>query len=460
MEQLSSTSDTIISDMNDDCLLEVFQYLELIDLLAAADVSSRFRQIAQRQFALPKFKNDFLCIRCSPSNHYLDSDNLRHEIYLGTKQKDDFKKRKVICKDCSLDCLVLYVSKFLRIFGASVKSIKLFKYPKIEEDTFNSPEDKYKKIILDLVSRYCSGTLTELEIYHCDLTGEIEVIIRPLLARLQKLLINGCEYSKLFGKMLSPWTPELRALHLSYKPAHRISHEMQLDDILRQSFPKLTRISFDSINGEKSYDIEEFLRMNPQLKHIGMVDCSSIHRSIIQSIATHVPHIETLEIDRIFGWSDTHLRYCGRLNGLSTLKLCADDQFNTVLIDQTFMTSILYEIHVAKIALQHLYVSRIGNQQFERTEQLVDAISKLRILKTLWLIRVNALKMSDIFRICEQLKELLVLKLLSNKIFISADDLLQMIKNARTLRSLQYSEWQNFFEKHRRSVREQRRIKE
>lgn len=458
MEQIS-TSNTIISDMNDDCLLEVFQYLELIDLLAAADVSRRFRQIAQRQFALSEFKNDILEISCS-SEYKTPQPFTYREIFLRPKLKTERKVRKYICKNSSFNCLVLYVSKFLRIFGASVKSIWLFRYLYIVEDNFNSPQHKYKNMILDLVSRYCSGTLTELQIYHCDLTGETEVIMRPLLARLQSLTINGCDYSKLFGQMLSLWSPELRELHLSYRPDCRISHEMELDGILRQSFPKLTMISFRSISGEKSYDIEEFLRINPQLTHFGMVDCSSMHGSIIQSIATHVPHIETIEIDRIFGLGNTHLKYCGRLNGLTTLKLCFYERFNEVRIDQQFMTSILYEIHVAKIALQHLHVLGISTQKFERTEQLVDAISKLKTLKTLWLMRVYTLKMSNIFRICEQLKELLDLKLLFNEIVISADDLLQMIKHAQKLRSLQYSEYDHFFENHRLSVRAKREREE
>lgn len=434
MEPLYSVSDTIITDLNDDCLLEVFQRLELIDLLGAADVCCRFRQIAQRQFALPKFKNDVLEIDWSfPWAYRL--------LFLRPRPTRSIDKaREIKIEEKTLNYLVLYVSKLLRIFGASVKSIKL-------DGMFHAKEDKlathiYRRVILGLIIRYCSGTLSELELIDCDLTGETEIIMRPLLAHLQKLTIKGCEYSKLFGQMLSLWSPGLRELYLSYelRGYPLISLEMELEDILRQSFPKLTMISFGSITGENIYDIEEFLKLNPQLKKIGVVNCPSINGNFIRSIAMHVPRVETIEIDRIFKLNDTVLKYCGKLNCLSTLKLCTYDNENrSILIDQTFMTTILHEMHVAKIALQHLHVKRCGAQEFERTEQLVDAISEFKGLKTLWLIRLK-LKMSHILRICEQLRELLELKLVCNEIVMPADGLLQMIKYAQKLQSLYYFE--------------------
>lgn len=253
------------------------------------------------------------------------------------------------------------MSQILRLFGASIKFIKL------EGTHKDRPVEiflKGQRIILDLVSRYCSGTLIELNISQCDLTGEIEITIRPLLLHLQKLIINECRYSQLFGQMLSKWSPDLRELQFSYdfiqQPwirGHIFLNDMQFRDVLHQSFPKLTLISFRSIHDDIFDDIQEFLKLNPQLKKIGLVDCPNISGNIFQSIVAHVPGIESIEIDRVNRMNDSNsLKYCGRMNCLNTLKLCTFGFSGCSPIDHAFIPSLSHEIHAAKIALQHLYV--------------------------------------------------------------------------------------------------------
>lgn len=48
---------TTILTLNDDCFLEIFQYLDLIDLCAVADTCRRFRQNAKACFAYSKREN-------------------------------------------------------------------------------------------------------------------------------------------------------------------------------------------------------------------------------------------------------------------------------------------------------------------------------------------------------------------------------------------------------------------
>lgn len=206
METSSVGSDTVISDLNDDCLLEVFKYLDLENLLVAGDVCRRFRLNARSHFAL-KFKEDRLHIgRGSlPYGH----------LYLSPRNKfvQTCSMRGILRLSESLKAFLPRVSQILRLFGSSIKFIKLGGTCK------NRPVEifaKGQRIILDLVSRYCSGTLIELNISQCDLTGEIEITIRPLLLHLQKLIISECRYSQLFGQMLSKWSPNLRESQFSY----------------------------------------------------------------------------------------------------------------------------------------------------------------------------------------------------------------------------------------------------
>lgn len=39
--------------------------------------------------------------------------------------------------------------------------------------------------------------------------------------------------------------------------------------------------------------------MNPQIKHIRILCCSNVDGNIFQSIATHVVHIETIQMSRV-----------------------------------------------------------------------------------------------------------------------------------------------------------------
>lgn len=444
MEPLNRSSNTVISDLNDDCIAEVFKCLPLKDLCAVADVCRRFRQNALNHFALPKYKKDILTIDCGSLISYMTL-NLRN-----TWTASHYTRKNTFRGMYSVDEKLLQISRFLRVFGGSVKFIKLQDFvPTQEEHT--ARQSKCNRIILDMISRYCSGTLLELQLHQFDLTGRNEASMRPLLLHLQKLIIIECKYSKLFEQMLSTWSPELCELHFYHDVVHPrhgnlFSIEMQIEDILRTSFRKLTLISFRSIYGEKSYDLDQFLKLNPQLQRIGLVDCPNIHGNIFKSIATHVPDIEAIEIDKINTLDNSTLKYCGKLNCLSTLKLCTMGH-RRASIDQTFITSILYEIQEARIALQHLHVYvGEGIERFERTEQLVDAISKLQTLKTLWLLKIPRLKVSHIFGICEQLLHLSDLRLQHNQIMMTADDLLEIISKAQKLQSLRYTEEKYLFE--------------
>lgn len=441
--KINTSSKTTILDLNSDCMLEVFKYLDLKDLCATGDVCRHFRENAQNYFALPKFKKDILEIVCAPYPQLVMS------------RRDNFsveKMRVIELEGMSFNKKLLHISRVLRIFGVSVRSIKLYEGRRCDGD--NLP--KCNRFILNLIGRYCSGTLIELDLYQCDLTGEIEKTMRPLLLHLERLIICECKYSKLFGQMLSMWSPELRGLQFSYDLSHlnydqKFSKGMRLDDILCRSFPKLTWISFRSICGKKTYNIEKFLKLNPQLKKIGLVNCSSIRGNIFQSIATHVPHIEAMEIDRVFKFNDSNLKYCGQFNCLNTLKLCTMGYKKCRPLDHAFIPSILHEIHVAKIALKHLHVyaaKNIDDKNFERTEEVIDAILKLKTLESLWLLQVPELRTSHILDICKQLSELSNLKLECNELMMSEEVLLEIVKTAHKLQSLQYFDFKYIFDLH------------
>lgn len=122
----TSASSTSILDLNDDCLREVFGELELSDLCTTADVCTRFRLIAQESFKASdhrKLKLNALC---------RNDDNQQNRLH--------------------------QIAKFLRHFGAFVESM----------DANGSHNYGLHQIndnrIVELISRYCSASLTKLKL--------------------------------------------------------------------------------------------------------------------------------------------------------------------------------------------------------------------------------------------------------------------------------------------------------
>lgn len=423
------TSNTKITDLNDDCVLEVFNHLDFSDLCAAADVSRRFRLNAQIHFTTPKFSNVLVI-------HFYEG----HEQLFVIPQPDC-----PVDKTCTIyngpKLTLISISKVLRNFGAFIKSINFLgmRWGKCESTQKN---DKEKKIF-QLISVYCSGTLMVLKLNCCTLSGETENTLRPVLLHLRGLILHECKYSNFFAQMLSLWTPNLRALHFtscSYTSDEYFKTVMRVDDILRQTFVNLFSIKFILLPNVNNADIEEFVKRHPQLKKIGLLNCSNVDGSVFQSIATHAPDVEIMEIDRVSTIDDINLRHIGKFNCLHTLKLYTYSWPSVNPVDHSFMPSILQEIHASNIPLRQLQIRGCGTELFKRTDQLVDAILKIETLEDLCFIRFGTLKISHIHNICKQVKLLSSLTLCNTYVFISAGDLLAMIKYAPKLKSLHYLE--------------------
>lgn len=116
-----------ILSLNDDCLLHVFQYLDLPSLSAVADVCSRFRENAQSQFSYSKWKNSYSIVYCSCVGE------LEIQYRLGR------------------------IASLLRNFGHLIEAIDL----EVQHYHCRTPR-KYHKTFAQLLRRYCSETLDKL----------------------------------------------------------------------------------------------------------------------------------------------------------------------------------------------------------------------------------------------------------------------------------------------------------
>lgn len=439
MNPMSTTaSNTLILELNDDCLLEVFKSLALVDLCTAADVCNRFRLIARNHFASKSVKSDLLNVHLTK---YLS------KITLGPRSDAASHSNTMILTDQSLHQKFIHVSKLLRNFGDFVKCAGIYgsDWPFVNQY-------RCEKSIFDLIGLYCGGTLSELYLFNCHITDEIGIALRPLLRNLKMLRLFYCKHSVLFGRMLASWSPELRILLAGQDHDNRNRGNIRLDDVLRQSFPKLELLGLSKAFLANNDNLEEFLKLNPQLKAIRLVSCPEIDGRIFRSIAIHVPDIEAIHIDRVSTVNDINVRYVGQLHSLSTLKLAIHGVglMGNYRPDDTFIPLILCEIQAANIPLQHLHLFCM-KENCKMIDNIVDTIMKINLLKTLWIIGFDRLTESHVLSICKQLKELSELDLRENKIVMTADFLFDIVKYAQKLQSLQYFEDSWFYKEWLRS---------
>lgn len=175
--------------------------------------------------------------------------------------------------------------------------------------------------------------------------------------------------------------------------------------------------------------MDEILKCNPQLK---IIDLDGDNDRTLQSIFNYVPDVETLRFKTRHPFNQESIKWFGKLRKLQWLELGLLDR------DTTCMTSIINEIRVSNIPLKYLQLTHFDVHL--TNNQLFDAISKLKTLKTLRLEFVINLSSVHIIDICKHLTSLSQLFLVyckrNDRLDYSEKMLLGIIQNAEKLQTL------------------------
>lgn len=236
-DQSSPTCGTIvISDLNDDCLREICEHLDLSALCVFADVCSRFKRNAEASFASLKLKaiSKIMWENLPARNQY----------------------------------------RLVRNFGASITSLAAVKKYDTNEDA-----------IIDLILHYCVESLNALTLHYFGLNDEIGRKLRPLLLRLQKFGIIDCKCTDSFIDMLPSCLSNLRDLELK-------SEIPKIGSFIR-SYPELEAFSTGYL---KKWEFRKFLIKNQQLKSIELDYRLRSTCDYFNIIIKHLPRIESLNI--------------------------------------------------------------------------------------------------------------------------------------------------------------------
>lgn len=387
---LALKSEATILDLNDDCLLHVFHYMVQDELAAVADVCDRFRQNARLHFARSKYKNSY---------------------------KIEFLRNTSL----------LEASKVMRNFGAYFKMIWL------EGDGDLMTPRNYCEKSLQLVNQYCRPI--EMMVRYYDITENIDRLMRPLLARLQKLEMQFCSMTDVFLNALPELTPELQEWGLYFSYRYTSKFGLIRFVVAQPKFHKLQKIIYTAVAVDNN-SFEEFLKFNPQLAHIGMHRCPNINDNLFEAIVKHVPHIESICFgtcergDSFEPIKTKNIKYFGQLMNLKSLELCVAKGESSSM----FAVAVVKEIVRAKIPLEHLHLDGIDSG--DESDRFADYMAKLENLKTLSLRSVENLSTRQVLDCCKQLSELSEFRLLENETHskFSADSLLELTRNSSKLR--------------------------
>lgn len=231
LQVIGGVCSTSMSHLNDDCLRECFEHLRLHELIAVADVCSRFKQIAQAHFRTTVYR-------------YLEGSmlNFLHKNYG-----------------------MLEISKLLRNFGASVVSIDVRQsHFVIHTGAERRRISEIERAIIELVCRHCGGSLEEFKCFLSGITIDLAQMIHLLIPRLKRLHLTDRGSFGLFANT----SPETNILKLEVLTL--FGREM------------------------RTAHIEKLLAKAPHLRTIE-IDVRVLDRDFFQSIGQHLPLIETIQ---------------------------------------------------------------------------------------------------------------------------------------------------------------------
>lgn len=306
---------------------------------------------------------------------------------------------------------------------------------------FGETRAEYQKEFGYAITNYCNDdrfspthSPFNFKLVEFDITDEIANLIIPLLERVRVLQIVDCEHSESILTNLSAWAPGLRELRFAGSLDWQIEGDrVALFESLRQSFPKLESFSFQANVDVENGDIEGFLKQNPQLKQIKLSYCDKIDEGIFQSIGKYAPRIEKIDFMTRLVSSPEDIRYFGQLRELKSLTLRAYS------LDHQYIPLVVHELASANVPLECLDLSECELRH--NGQQFTEDLSKIQWLKKLRLCRFESFTVRHLIEICKHLKELTEIEMFRMDLYMSKDDLLELIQNAERLSQFTYFRW-------------------
>lgn len=213
-----------ILDLNDDCIREIFDHLNLMDLFSVAEVCQRFQKNAQKRFAIHHKSVNFFEIAT------LDVDQMKN--FMGT-------------------------------FGPLIEKLSVSMFFVPDENAF-----------LSMV--HCFTSVSDLTLHGFTLHDEFVNMMKPVFVRLKKLRLMSCGLSNAYFEVLA-YCSELTKLKYKYS-------SREYFDWPSVHLPKLVNFKYDGYQYAEMKNVRQFLKYNPQLKKIAIGTATGSDTNVIGQI--------------------------------------------------------------------------------------------------------------------------------------------------------------------------------
>lgn len=386
--------------MNDDCLREIFNHLDVWNLVSVADVCSRFGQIAQERFAKNHKKVNF----------------------------DDFVDEKkyglaVKFKSGASGWNGPRIRNFFEHFGSSIVELEISYFHPMNFHHITPNE------ILMLIAAHCSGTLQVLKIYELTLENPFLMTSHTLFTYLKKLFLHFCKFKDDVWRALTNCR-ELTKLKIENEEhcAHTTLSEFDI------TLPTLTIVSLKNVNQATSRQI---LQRNPQLKRITIDNCGS-DPQMLKDVVQYAPNVEELFFKR-----PVNIRSSGgQAELMSFAQLTSLKKLEVEFIGMS-VGLLLNNMVNANVLLEHLgvFVHKSGFEVI--SDEFIDGVCATKTLRSLRVTFSSAFDFNksgffQMIQMIESLPELTKLSVRNVRRIFDANDLVEIIRKAPKLEEIDW----------------------
>lgn len=295
---------TTLLQLNEDCLFQIFEKLNLSELLRIADTCTQLNTIARTHY-----KNS---LPSSSSVKYTFKE-------LGDKE----------------------IIRAFQIFG---------KYFNIIDSTeFNIPEYQYQlqDKFIELISDYCTANLVQLQLHRFEINTNVIEKLNLLFITLETIEFNCCYFPQdgIVTNIFPNQCTKLNIFTLDCADVGCDPENSRRLFTLNQHFPLLQHISF---NNAHIIDMPVFFQKNQQLINYTEKNCNN---RILQYVVQFLRHIQSLNLSFIdSGIYFENIHCLQELNSLSM----SSDIFEAVIDSNSSLASTsLQNVHLRSFNLSY-----------------------------------------------------------------------------------------------------------
>lgn len=354
-------------DLNDDCVLEIFERITVLDLCAFKKTCKRFDALADYFFDMAYKVLNF--------NNW----NIKSEYSLLTEDE---------------------MRTILSTFGTKLESVT------VNADSFE-PESK---AVLQVINEYCGGRpLRYLKMVKFVIDEDTVEQCSRLWSHVQQLTIDKCYVEDNVIEKLLRKCSSLHELEMI--------RQMNTDGrCLLYEFPNLQGFSLRSNDNFDPICMNTFLQKNPQLRMLSLIGCNFVDDEIFEVIADHLINLEALYIRVVHVTS----KFEQNLENLLRLQQLRKLEFNCGLRSIiTFITGLAMTNRIESL----------GISSAELTPELCSALCNLKNLQILKLISMYDGNLKSIKPIAQQLPRLKELHIIECD-NIDFDQVIEFIEHA------------------------------